>query len=186
MSQQQPPTRRPWTARVPFRLVILVLAALATLAATGCSEDDGMSPYHPDRGIAGTWVRYQPGPYGVADVVLVPRDTLVLESDGRGRWSYELPQPSGESGRGNVDVQVEVDLPFLFLDYRTCPGCESSIAASRLAVAGPPAAPRRESRVAGPLFRILRDGRNHLELVPLWNPASPQYFRRLAAAPATE
>lgn len=172
------PTRRAWTARIPLRLVIAVLAALATLAATACTGDDGLSPYRPDRGIAGTWVRYQPPSPHPADVAFVPRDTLFLAVDGSGRWSYETWTAPGIMARSQAVMELEVRLPFLFLNYAPCPNCEARIAANRVATLTPPAAPRLETRIDAPHFRVVRDGPDLIELVPVWAPAAVQHFRR--------
>lgn len=165
--------------RTPIHAVT-TLAFLA-LAALGCSDDDGLSPYRPAAGIAGTWVREQGPVWPSTDIAFAWHDTIQLAANGSGRWSYEpFPATTGSPSRVVADVMLDVELPFLFLDYLPCAACEQSfVPADRAAIPAPPLAPRRESRIAGPAYRIVRDGVDRFALVTLFDPAAPrQYFYR--------
>ena len=183
--------RRSGLTRVPLRLVILAIVAIAALAAMGCGEGDGLTPFEPDAGIAGTWVRYQPVPPYTRDVAATRfmastyRDTIELQPDGRGRWSHEVLALDGPPVRRTTQVVLQVEPPFLFLNDVSCLSCEAPVG-DRARIAGPPAAPRRETRAPGPYYRIVRDGRDFFELRSLYQPEDVQFFHRLGVTPGTE
>lgn len=175
--------RRAGIARIPLRLVILVILAAAALAATGCSDDDGLTPYAPDRGLAGRWLRYDPVPGRPTEFRAGFTDTLELGADGSVRHSFELPvevpQPGQPPMRAVVDMRLVVRRPLLLLELPpTCAACDD------VGIAGPPPAPRRETSISGPIWRIVRRGPDRFELEFVYDPdGQRQYFRRDTSAP---
>lgn len=148
--------RRSWPQRIPLRAVILALVALATLAATGC-RDDGVSFLEPDRGVAGTWVRYAPPVDDVlGDMAPAPPDTLFLASDGSGTWSRTVVGSFGAaSARVLGAVQYERRGLGLFLTPAPpCPTCR--IVGERMAYTLPHA-----------LYRVRRPDADRLVLEPV-------------------
>jgi hypothetical protein len=62
--------------------------ALAVVLTGGACADDGFSPFAPEAGISGTWVRDEPFNEPTVSSYWVPVfDTLVLRTDRTGRWS---------------------------------------------------------------------------------------------------
>lgn len=97
---------------------------MLTLAA--CSGDDeGISPYHPERDIAGTWVRYQPATgLAVPSTLVAFADTLTLFGPGQSAWwSRANPMSAGPTPlREGIAAYLEPGgiVPRLYARCTTC------------------------------------------------------------------
>ena len=127
------PLRRAGIARIPLRVVILMIVALAALAATGCSDDDGTGPMEllanrrAGARAVGAWV-YQleggtsfPGLTGA--VVLA--DTLHVDPDGTAHWRIVANDPAGQAHTMTREVLWEMrrDSLFVFTSCSRDPRC---------------------------------------------------------------
>ena len=65
------------------------MALLLVLVGAACA-DDGASPFAPGADITGSWVRVEPFELSYSSFYPPVQDTLVLRSDGTGRWSTTL------------------------------------------------------------------------------------------------
>lgn len=115
------------TAAFGRRLGVLAPLALAFVLG-GCGDEDGTSPFAPTHGIAGTWVRYRPDPMAADPVALTAgyADTLLLDGDGRGRWSrIMVPGFAGTAQRVDEGVVLQSKGPLIELRpiVEPCPEC---------------------------------------------------------------
>jgi hypothetical protein len=131
------PLRRAGIARIPLRVVILVIVALAALAATGCSDDGGTGPMEllanrrAGARAVGAWV-YQfeggtdfPGLTGA--VVLA--DTLHVDTDGTAHWRIVADDPAGQAHAMTREMLWEMrhDSLFVFTSCSRDPRCFTTL-----------------------------------------------------------
>ena len=163
--------RRPGITRVSLRLVILLILAAAVLAAAGCSDDDGVSLIHPERGVDGLWVRWAPPVDDVlGDMMPPPADTIFLAADGSGWWSREVPGSMGiQPLRVSASVRWERQGVALYLSPLV-PPCESCRTPDQRMAALDPSA----------RYAVRRPDGDHLVLAPVWGDTTSglQYFLR--------
>lgn len=163
--------RRSGLTRVSLRLVILLILAAGALAAMACSEDDGMSLIHPERGVDGLWVRWTPPVDDVlGDLMPPPADTIFLVADGGGWWSREVPESMGiQPLRVSAPVRYERKGVALYLSplVPPCEFCRTS--GERMAALVPSAR-----------YAVRRPDGNHLVLAPVSGDTTSglQYFVR--------
>lgn len=77
----------------PLVPVLLGSALALALVVVGCAGDEGISPFAPARGIAGTWVRVAPPMPAETSYRPSFADTLVFDTERTGRWSRLLVSP---------------------------------------------------------------------------------------------
>ena len=162
-----------------MRPLLRLLPALAAALLAGCSDDDGVSLIHPDRGVDGLWVRWAPPVDDVlGDMMPPPADTIFLAADGSGWWSREVRGSMGiQPLRVSASVRYQREGVALYLSPLV-PPCESCRGSDQ----------RMAALVPSARYAVRRPDGDHLVLAPVSGDTSSglQYFLRRPAPRAIE
>ena len=161
---------------MPLRRLLAVALPVVVLAA--CSDDTGVSPLEPTRGLAGKWVLgYSPESRpGIAELrIRLPADTITIIPELHAMWSRETVTAAGP-GRFYEELVLSSAGPVVFVSYAPCAVC-FAVAADRQAAV--PDAPTRLSTIPGPTFRLVRETRDRFRLDPMphMSMVSTWYYR---------